>query len=438
MRLIYYAHSYRPIDAQVVEFFAGLMRSEGFTPSLDPPSDQLNSAKPERHLRSTDGMIVVLTARANGVSRYILYEATLAVRSDKPLLVFVEDTLPDKLVPERILQRRFNRRSLLREVRQHRQALRTLATYLGETPPPQYQPTTSRRRCLLVGLNALPSASRSCLPDLISSCEYDAHVLDSTGADMVYDASYQESISTATMAVCVVDGPSPQDQFLFGALRSSLVPTILLTTNPSYRYHETVPREYQARLVTPSDPSAIALIATTEIKVLEEEYVDLDNQAEVLKYHQMLVELSSLSGSYGPGIRDMYVNELTLNKEILVNGDNVEINNTGGVLNYRSSLAGATQTIGSSLLPREEKDELGKLFAELQRVLQSVAADNAAAVDRVVQASEMIASELAKPERSQGFLRVTTEGLKEAAKALEGIAPTAIGIAMKIAALVTS
>jgi hypothetical protein len=59
MRLIYYAHSYRPIDAQVVEFFAGLMRSEGFTPSLDPPSDQLNSAKPERHLRSTDGLIVV-------------------------------------------------------------------------------------------------------------------------------------------------------------------------------------------------------------------------------------------------------------------------------------------------------------------------------------------------------------------------------------------
>ena len=63
MNLIYYAHSYREVDATVVKFFMGLMRDEGLTPSLDPPSDRLNSAKPERHLRATDGMIAVLTAR---------------------------------------------------------------------------------------------------------------------------------------------------------------------------------------------------------------------------------------------------------------------------------------------------------------------------------------------------------------------------------------
>jgi len=68
MSLIYYAHSYRHPDAPVVEFFSDFMRSEGLIASLDPPSDQLNSAKPERHLRSTDGMIAVLTAREGGVS----------------------------------------------------------------------------------------------------------------------------------------------------------------------------------------------------------------------------------------------------------------------------------------------------------------------------------------------------------------------------------
>ena len=57
MNLVYYAHSYRKPDADVVEFFSDLMRIEHLIASLDPPSDHLNSAKPERHLGSTDGMV---------------------------------------------------------------------------------------------------------------------------------------------------------------------------------------------------------------------------------------------------------------------------------------------------------------------------------------------------------------------------------------------
>ena len=70
-------------------------------------------------------MIVILTARTSGVSQYILYKASLAVRRGKLLLVLVEDTLSDRLIPDRILHRRFNPRSLYREVRQHRQALQS-------------------------------------------------------------------------------------------------------------------------------------------------------------------------------------------------------------------------------------------------------------------------------------------------------------------------
>ena len=63
MHLIYYSHSYRPVDAEINRFFQDLLISEKLTPNLDPFSDSLNSAKPERHLRSTDGMIVVLPVR---------------------------------------------------------------------------------------------------------------------------------------------------------------------------------------------------------------------------------------------------------------------------------------------------------------------------------------------------------------------------------------
>jgi hypothetical protein len=57
MQLIYYAHSYRPDDHAINEFFQELMLDEAFVPSLDPQSDHLNAAKPERHLRSTDAII---------------------------------------------------------------------------------------------------------------------------------------------------------------------------------------------------------------------------------------------------------------------------------------------------------------------------------------------------------------------------------------------
>src|ERR1700751_2656400 len=98
MHLIYYSHSYRPGDAEINKFFQDLLVSEKLTPNLDPFSNRLNSAKPERHLRSTDGMVVVLPVRDPNLSSYTLYEVALCVRAQKPILVFIEDVLPDNLI----------------------------------------------------------------------------------------------------------------------------------------------------------------------------------------------------------------------------------------------------------------------------------------------------------------------------------------------------
>jgi hypothetical protein len=72
--LVYLAHSYRPRDAVVNDYFARLIESEGLVPSLDPPSTDVNSAKLERHLGQSDAMIAILTERETGVSPHILYE----------------------------------------------------------------------------------------------------------------------------------------------------------------------------------------------------------------------------------------------------------------------------------------------------------------------------------------------------------------------------
>lgn len=121
------------------------MVSEGMTPSIDPPSDRLNSAKPERHLRSTDGMVCVLPYREGGPSPYILYEIGLAMRGRRPVLVFVEDVLPSNVISSVVMGRRFSRRSFLRQIRDQRFALRIFKSYMGEEPPPSYQPRLPRR-----------------------------------------------------------------------------------------------------------------------------------------------------------------------------------------------------------------------------------------------------------------------------------------------------
>ena len=69
MSIVYFAHSYRGRDAGVVDFFARLIRSEGLTLSLDPPSDAVNSAKLQRHLNASDGLIAVLSRRPEGTPK---------------------------------------------------------------------------------------------------------------------------------------------------------------------------------------------------------------------------------------------------------------------------------------------------------------------------------------------------------------------------------
>ena len=436
MQLIYYSHSYRELDNDVVSFFLRLMRSEGFTPSLDPPSNRLNSAKPERHLRSTDGMVAVLTQREGGVSQYMLYEISLSLRSRKPLLVFVEDVLPDDLVPPRILQRRFSRRGLLRQVRDHRHAVKLMARYVGEEPPPTYQPGLNRRTCVVVGANRFGKRVMAGIEDELQRLQYEPIMMVAQDPSFIFDRKHQEILATTDVALCFVSAPEPFTQLIFGALRAFLTPTILLSADPNYPFHATVPKEYQPTIVQPNRLSELRETIAVQIAIFEEEYVDLGDQ-DVARYAQILLEKASAAGDYSGQLRDVFINNLSGAKiagGVTVSQDKIDISNVGGIVNVKSSLKRVTQSISSAgSMPQERRDELSALIETLSAALKKVEQERPADAERVVNSAEMVVSELTRDKPNSSFLAVTVEGLKEAAKAVEAIAPTVLSVVAKIA-----
>jgi hypothetical protein len=321
MNLVYFAHSYRKSDANVVEFFGKLMRNEGLIPSLDPPSDHLNSAKPEKHLKTTDGMIVVLTAREGGVSRYIWYEMFLCIRARKPLLVFVEDTLPENLVPARILQRRFSRKGYLQQIREHRHVIQIFKTYLGEQPPPSYQPSLKRRSCLIAGTSNIRHEAAREMIKQVDELNYEPIIVSASKIHLSYDLAFQETIASANLAICFVDSAQQASRYLLGIFHASLTPAILFATNPSYTFYPDIPREYQPRIVVPTDTISFREMIKTEISIFEEEYIDLDDQQEVSRYADLLIREASLTGKYSQDIHGLFV------KELVMGGQHI---NTGG------------------------------------------------------------------------------------------------------------
>ena len=378
MNLVYYAHSYRGPDAGVVEFFSELMRSENLIASLDPPSDRLNSAKPERHLGSTDGMVAVLTARESGVSQYILYEISLCLRAQKPLLVFIEDLLPVDLVPPRILQRRFSRRGLLRQIRDHSYAMRTLKSYIGEDPPPNYQPSTDPRRCLLAGIADLSSSARKSVEDELEASGYSSYHLSGDMAECLYEKKLQEQLTGAELAIAFIDSEQDQSHFFLGALHAAMTPTIVLTNSRDFRFHESVPPEYQARIVDQADTEKLRQVVGKEISIFEEEYVDLENQDKVALYARLLISETVRPGHYAKGVRSVFVEELVMGDKNVNYGQagSMGRQSTGMIANYDR----VWQQMKGAVNLDELAAELAQLRTTLRQKAQSVEEDKAVAV----------------------------------------------------------
>jgi hypothetical protein len=306
--LVYLSHSYRPRDAVVNGYFARLIESEGLLASLDPPSTGVNSAKLERHLVQSDAMIAILTERETGVSPHILYEIALGIRSRKPLLVFVEDTLPDSIVPARVLQRRFSHRSFPRHVREHRQSLSILRDYIGD-PPPRYQGLLTRRTCLLLGGSTL---REPVWEGVQRSVEKDRQYGVVTSASLFGDLDRHPMAFDVLRDIDIVvafTGPGfdRRDSYLLGMVQGACKPLVSFTVDPAFPPSGDVPVEYRPRIYSPDAELAELLdMLGMELELFEEDFLDLTDADSSNRYMEFLIDLGG-RGRYSTRTRDQGV-----------------------------------------------------------------------------------------------------------------------------------
>lgn len=98
-----FSHSYRHQDRAVNEFFWNLLWASGLTLTVDPESESLSIPYLEYMMKRSAAFVAVVTRRPEQdtyqCSPFMVYEYGLAVRAQKPKLVFVESGVSKELFP---------------------------------------------------------------------------------------------------------------------------------------------------------------------------------------------------------------------------------------------------------------------------------------------------------------------------------------------------
>jgi hypothetical protein len=323
--LVYFSHSYRPRDAPINDYFARLMETEGLVASLDPPSSSVNSAKLERHLGHCEAMVVVLTERESGASPHILYEIGLGLRARRPLLVFVEDTLPSDIVPARVLQRRFSFRSFPRNVREHRQSLATLRDYIGDAVP-RYQESLGPRTCLLLGTSALGPGLGATIQEYVQRERRYATILSPDLIDGLEKHPTGYSVFGEISLVIAFGGADleKREVQLLGEVRGASLPLISFAADTTSSASSSVPAEYRPRILNPEmGPVDVVKAISTELEIYEQDFLELPDSASADRYTRFLIDLGG-RGRYSALARERGV-------EVIV-GDRYDVRGQAGAV----------------------------------------------------------------------------------------------------------
>lgn len=353
MSIIYFSHSYRKEDNFLVEYFGQLIQSQGLILSLDPPSRSVNAAKLERHFNDSNGMVAVLTSREEGVSQYILFEILLCLRARKPLLVFIEDNLENKIIPSRILQSRFSRKSFIRQITEHQHAIHSLKTYMGTVPIPKYQPSIKKKACLLIGSSFLEEDKQRVIKGVIDNHGYYLVEFNESTGSVFPNQDIYEAFCSANLAICLVDSEFHMSHYMMGAIQTAMIPTILLTANSSYKYEPRIPGEYQPRLINTEDLIELRKTIDNEISLFEEDIIDIEDDNELKTYFEILLKVSSFKGNYD-GVNHIFVNKF----------NNYEISGQGNIVGPNAHV----HDISFNQIWNETKDgiDLNKLAEDLR------------------------------------------------------------------------
>lgn len=420
MQPVYFAHGYREREAHFAAYFAKLMNRTSLLPSLDPPSDDVNAAKLERHLSYTAGLLAVISTRDEGPSPHILFEISMALRAGMPLLVFIEDSLPGDVVPPEVFHRRFSARSYVRETREHLHAMEIFRTYLGQDHTPKYHPSTEQRSCMLIGTGQLGTRYDNAIKSLLEDRGYRFTTAPTGNVRLPLPGAFHAEIRTSSLAVCVLDDSTPASMYFLGAARSSLVPTITLSTNRASRLSEGIPREYQRRIIAKNDIDEGTSILRQQLELFEEDFIEIDREGKAEEYANQLYISASDTGSYSENVRSTIIKELNM-------GDKYVAGQVGAQgPNAHAHDMQFTQTWNEAASDMDLKilaEELAKLREALKK--EASAPDQDAAVGAIANA-ELAANEGDGPKTLEWLSKAGKWALDHADK---------IGVAIATAAL---
>jgi hypothetical protein len=276
----------------------------------------------------------------------------------------------------------------------------------------------------VVGFSELSSTYKDGIADKIAARQYVPVDLDNLSISSIQDHTVYNFIHSADLAVSLIDSSSLRSQFLIGAIESAFVPNISLAADSSYSFHPQVPREYQARIVVPSDIQTTSSEVEKEIAIYEQDLLDLEDQEEVERYTSLLLELpSTRDGHYDPGVRQLFVNEVVMNKYVNKGqagafGENAQAR--------EFTLVQKWDRVSKQIDLTELAEQLAKLRAELKKTAGDTEHDVAIGA---------LAS--AESAAKQGKGADTLDALSRTGKWVLGVA-TKIGVPLAVAALKVS
>lgn len=288
--VIYYSHSYRPEDGKIVDYFGELINKQNLILSLDPPSKSFSRAKLTRHLNNCDGMIAILNTRVNGVSPYILFEVQTCIKAKKPLLVFIEDSLDDTIIPVRILQKRFSRNSFFHQIREHQHIIRHFCDYLGNECPPRYQAYSRKKTCICIGLASLEHEHQTHIVDLIENRGYNINQIFNAG--VFSDLSRLDSIdllSSSDIALVIIDESEPITYYLLGLLEGLSIPSIFVTISELSKYSGSVPDDFKFHQLLKESFNNTLNYIDEQFSIFEQDFLELDENIEIKEYVSKLI-----------------------------------------------------------------------------------------------------------------------------------------------------
>ncbi len=366
-------------------------------------------------------MVAVLSNRDGGHSPHILYEISMALRCNKPALVFAEDSIHDSYIPKRVLYKRFSEKSYFRETTDHLYALEQLSAFIGKQQLPRYKGEERQRTCMLIGGEQMRGEVIDGIRFFLKGKGYEVKLRAKNEKVLPLPGDYHSDICHTHLAIAVLSSKSTVNSYILGALQSSLVPTVTLSIG-DYPLIKNVPEEYQRRILSNSNFDKDIDTIRRQIELFEEDFLEIDSFKKAEKYADKLATAVS-PGHYTHEFRSNLIMEVIM-------GDKFEAGQVGA---QGPNAHAHDMTFNQIWQQNKEKVDLSTLNRELEKLRNTLQTS----AETAEHYSEIGAIATAEIEANKGNGANALHALSKAGKWSLGVAEK-IGVGVATAALKTA